>query len=85
MKRRNTSWGVSVSLNLEAVVKRMRRPHPSAVSFSGGHLAMSRSNTGVARRPATTQSHLQKRMRKNAVLKNLTTKSEPPKSVTKHH
>ncbi len=46
---------------------------------------MSRSNTGGARRPATTQSHLQKRMRKNAVLKNMTTKSEPPKSVTKHH
>ena len=45
---------------------------------------MSRSNTGGARRPATTQPHLQKRMRKNAVLKNLTTKGEPPKSVTKH-
>lgn len=41
---------------------------------------MSRSNTGGARRPASKFPHLQKKMRQNAVLKNLTTKGGPPKA-----
>ena len=40
---------------------------------------MSRSNTGVARRPASKFPHLQKKMRKNSVVKNLLTKGGPPK------
>ncbi len=45
---------------------------------------MSRSNTGGARRPATKLPHLQKQMRKNAVLKNLLAKGRPLKTTLKH-
>lgn len=45
---------------------------------------MSRSNTGGARRPATKLPHLQKRMRKNALLKNLLAKGGSLKSAIKH-
>ena len=44
---------------------------------------MSRSNTGGARRPASKFPHLQKKMRKNSVLKNLTVKGGPPKPNNK--
>ena len=44
-----------------------------------GHLTMSRSNTGGARRPASKFPHLRKKMQKNAVLKNLMSKGGQPK------
>lgn len=43
---------------------------------------MSRSNTGGARKPASKFPHLQKKMQKNSVLKNLAAKggtTRPPK------
>ncbi|MEK6261792.1 MAG: hypothetical protein AABP62_24605 [Planctomycetota bacterium] len=42
---------------------------------------MSRSNTGGARRPASKFPHLQKKMQKNSVLKNLATKGGQPKAL----
>ena len=44
---------------------------------------MSRSNTGGARRPASKFPHLQKKMRKNSISKNLVTKGGLPKTKTK--
>jgi hypothetical protein len=46
---------------------------------------MSRSQTHGARRPASTRPDLQKKMRKNSVLKNLTSKGGPSSSPAKQN